>query len=124
MDAAFAGALGLVAASPLEGGIGTRTMSSGSLVIVDKADPSAEHETRPQPASVSQTAGELPQEVEVRSCLSLIVTGHLSQCKVYDVAVGESDFQSAAMCTDHSPPLTCVGAALGTPHHVLSIDQC
>lgn len=63
--AVFAGALGLVAASPLESGIGTRTMSSGSLVIVDKADSSAEHETGPQPASVSQTAGEIPQEIEV-----------------------------------------------------------
>lgn len=54
----------------------------------------------------------------------MIVSGHLSQCKVYDVAVGELDFQSAAMCTDRSLLLTCMEAALGTPHHVLSIDQC
>ena len=60
-------------ASPLEGGLGTRTMSSGSLVIVDKADSSTEHETQPPPPSVSQT-GELPQEIEV-CCHPLLSEG-------------------------------------------------
>ncbi|CAL5220186.1 g2158 [Coccomyxa viridis] len=57
------GALGFMPASPLEGGSGTRHMSSGSLTAVDKAEKSTEPKTQPPPASVSQT-GELPQEIK------------------------------------------------------------
>ena len=79
-------------------------MSSGSLVIVDKAEPGTEHETRPQPASVSQTAGDLPQEVEVCFASLADVAGRLRQREIFDVAIG----QSVERC----------GNASGTPLHL------
>ena len=57
-------------ASPLEGSSpgssgAVRTVSVGSLVLVDAAEGSAEHSVEPMPPSVSQ-AGEASQEVQVR----------------------------------------------------------